>query len=216
MNKLYTSKLIAYSIQIISIIIVIYAILQPIPDDKSSLKQSLTLEGIVQLIQIVVYTLLIVQFHLSSMASIRYLDWIITTPLMLTAFMIYLNYESTKESQTFLKFLKENKNELCVVLLANGLMLLVGIFGEFGYITKEIATIIGFLALLIVFYIIYNKYASKSRIGIIVFIPFALVWSMYGVAYNFDEVNKNFVYNILDTIAKNVFGLFLSYKVLKL
>ena len=216
MDPLYTSKLIAYAVQIVSIIIVIYAFLQPLPTEHAPLKQSLGLETVVQIIQIAVYTWLITHFHLASMASIRYLDWILTTPLLLTAFVIYLNYEAKETSQTAKTFLQENKNDLYILLLANGFMLLFGFLGELGYISKEFATIIGCLALAIVLYIIYNKYASKSRIGTTVFIPFAFIWSMYGVAYNFGEVNKNVMYNILDTLAKNVFGLFLSYKVLSI
>lgn len=216
MNKLYISKLIAYIIQIISTIIVIYAFLQPIPSEHSQLKQSLALESIVQIIQIIVYSWLLIQFHLASMAPIRYLDWTLTTPLMLLAFVIYLNYEASEKTQPILKFLQKNKTELSIILLSNALMLLFGALGEFGYITKNFATIAGFIALLIVFYIIYTKYASKSKIGTLVFIPFTFVWSMYGVAYNFNEINKNLVYNILDTISKNLFGIFLSYKVLNI
>ncbi len=220
MKELYQSKLFAYSIQIISTIIVIYAFFQNIPPEHSPLKQSLGLEAMVQIIQVAVYTWLILQFHLASMASTRYLDWIITTPLMLVSLMIYLNYEAdlseSKQVDTFTTFIEENKNEICTVLIANGLMLLLGFLGELGYINKSVATIGGFIALLVVFWVIYNKYASKTKIGTMVFIPFASVWSMYGVAYNFNEVNKNLTYNILDTIAKNVFGLFLSYNVLSL
>jgi hypothetical protein len=215
MRGLYRSKMAAYAIQFFSTIIIIYALLQPISSEHSPLKQALALETIVQIVQIVVYTWLIIQFHLASMASIRYLDWVITTPLMLLAFVIYLNYESNEEAQTMTTFLKENKNNIYLILLANGLMLLFGFCGELGYISKEFATIFGFISLLVVFYIIY-QYAKKSKIGIPVFITFASVWSFYGIAYNFDEVAKNITYNILDTIAKNAFGLLLSYRVLSL
>jgi len=216
MKALYTSKLAAYAIQIVSTIILIYAYFQQIPAEYTPLKQALALETIVQIIQVAVYTLLLVQFSLSKMAMTRYLDWIITTPLLLLAFMIYLNYQGNisenKPVDTFKKFIKENRNDILFVILANGLMLLSGFLGELGYISKQSATITGFIALLTVFWII-NKYASKSKIGSIVFVPFAFVWSMYGIVYNFSDVNKNVVYNILDTIAKNVFGLFLSYNI---
>lgn len=222
MNTLYISKLIAYAIQIISTIIVIYAYFQEIPPEHSPLIQALGLETIVQIIQVLVYTWLIIQFRLASMASTRYFDWIITTPLLLLAFIIYLNYEdnqankTNEEPQTIVSFIQENKKEISIVLIANGLMLLFGLLGELGYVSKGFATISGFIALLVVFGVIYTIYASKSEIGTIVFVPFASIWSIYGVSYNFGEINKNLSYNILDTISKNLFGLFLAYNVLSL
>jgi bacteriorhodopsin len=220
MNSLYISKLLAYFIQIISTIIVVYTFFQDIPLDNLPLKQVLGIESIVQIVQVIVYTILILQFNLANMASTRYLDWIITTPLMLLAFIIYLNYENDTYNNTQIdtlnNFITENKNYIYIIFIANGLMLLLGLLGEFKYISKTSATIGGFIALLIVFGVIYKKYASKSKKSTLVFIPFVSIWSIYGIAYNFNENNKNFTYNILDTIAKNIFGLFISYNVLNI
>lgn len=211
---LYTTKVSAFVVQIVSTIFMIYAFNQPISSSHIPIKNALYIEFIVQIVQIVVYAWLLIQFHLSSMAIIRYVDWFITTPLLLLAFMIYLKYESDppKEENSIQSFIVENQSDIYTILFANTLMLVFGFVGELGYISKLSATIAGFFAFAVAMIRLYNEFASKTNIGTLLFVPFAIIWSSYGIAYNFSAVSKNIAYNFLDTIAKNAFGVFLSYK----
>jgi bacteriorhodopsin len=44
----------------------------------------------------------------------------------------------------------------------------------------------------------------------------AIVWGLYGVAAMFSPVWKNTAYNILDVLAKNFYGIFLSILIYQL
>jgi bacteriorhodopsin len=221
MKHLINSKYISLIIQVIAGIIGIYALTHKVLPEHIAIKQSLTIEMIVQAIQISAYIWLILTLHLSSMALKRYLDWFITTPLMLISIMLYLKYEhenTKKENREdifdIFKFIQEDLNIIAIVLVANFVMLILGILGELGIINKILATFLGFIAFGIAFGIIYKKYASKTKVGTIVFIPIFIIWSLYGVAYMFQDIQKNIFYNVLDIFAKNIFGIFLSIKVL--
>ena len=52
-----------------------------------------------------------------------------------------------------------------------------------------------------------NNYSKWNEIAL--FFCFALIWTLYGVAYYFTDVKmKNRMYNILDVIAKVFFGIY--------
>jgi len=218
MNILLTSKLVSFTIQIIAAIIGIYALFQKIPAKHLPLQQSLAIEMFVQAIQMTMYIWLIFNLYLPSMSLIRYIDWFITTPLMLISLVLYFNYEQNiyenKNTELFNHFIKNNKQIIFTIIISNSFMLLFGIAGELNYIDKKSAILGGFISLFITLSIIYKTSASKSKKGMYLFIPFSITWSLYGIAYILPELQKNIFYNILDTIAKNFFGIFLSIKVL--
>jgi bacteriorhodopsin len=224
---LYNSKIISFVIQVIAGIIGIYALLQKIPPQIIPLKQSLLIEMFVQIIQMSIYTWLMFSFYIPTMSLIRYIDWFLTTPLMLISLMLYFNYanniennlntvnENENENENNLSitpifnFIKNNKEVIQIVLISNAFMLFFGLIGELKYISKYLAIILGFISLIISLYLIYNKFVLTNK-AIYIFIPFSIIWSLYGVAYMFNEIPKNIMYNFLDIIAKNFFGIFLS------
>jgi bacteriorhodopsin len=217
MKVLYGTKVAAFVTQILSTIVIIYALTFPVDQKHAPIRTSVYLEMIVQVIQIIVYSWLLFQFRLSNMATTRYADWFLTTPLLLLAFMVYVQYESdiqtgTVKETTLHSFIREHQTDVYTILIANTLMLLFGFIGELGIISRGTATLTGFVALAVVLERLYTVFASKTTIGTVLLLPFAAVWSTYGIAYNFNEIPKNITYNILDTVAKNAFGLFLSYK----
>jgi bacteriorhodopsin len=191
----------------------------PIP--HKILGDALKLEMIVQTIEFVFYVWLITYFSLQKMALIRYYDWFITTPMMLFATMLVYEYliqvETNKDTKlTFTEFIKKYKKIILSVVLSNFVMLFAGYLGELGIISPYIATIIGFIALAVSFMIIYNNFAyqlqNKEKI---LYYLLVIFWSLYGIAYLFPVAIKNISYNFLDIIAKNFFGLYLYYKIVK-
>ena len=92
-NLLFQTKILSFSIQILFAIIGIYALFQYVPIENYAVKQSLSIEMFVQLIQMSMYIYLIFKFHVPSMALSRYIDWFLTTPLMLFSLMLYFKYE---------------------------------------------------------------------------------------------------------------------------
>jgi bacteriorhodopsin len=215
---LWNSKLASLLVQVITGVIGIYALTQNVPLEHIALKQSLGIEMFVQAIQISLYIWILFQFHIPSMALTRYIDWIITTPLMLISIMLYFEYERVRTTSTLRQFLQEHRASVSIVLVANLVMLIAGFLGEWGALDKTSATILGFFGLIIAFGTVYKEFIEKNQnknsrnIFSIIFV----IWSLYGVAYNLQDVHKNIFYNCLDIIAKNMFGLFLSVKVIRL
>lgn len=220
-NLLKNSKFASLLVQVITGIIGVYVLTVPVSAKHIALKQALSIEMFVQVIQIALYLWIIFRFHIPSMALTRYIDWLITTPLMLISIMLYFTYDAqhtlrpNEKQITLRNFLMDNYNIILIVLLGNIVMLIFGLAGEFEVVDKTLATILGFLGLIVAFGIIYNNFVKTQHTTLIFMLIFT-IWSLYGVAYNLDEISKNIFYNILDILAKNMFGLFLSIKILNL
>lgn len=189
-----------------------------LPPPHNILTGALTIEIIVQAIEFLFYIGLIVYFNLRSMATIRYYDWFITTPTMLftTALVYYYLYkvEQNKEKEISLRqFVKDHQKSLAIILLANFMMLLFGYLGETQVINSYTAFAFGFVFLAIAFYTLYQDFAKHLKEQRYLFIILTAVWSMYGVVFLFPAAYKNIVFNFLDIVAKNFFGIFLYVKV---
>ena len=130
----------------------------------------------------------------------RYIDWFITTPLMLLALCLVLS----GEIGTTIKL-----PIILSIVLLNYSMLYFGYLGETNVLNRNIALIIGFIAFGLMYFIIfYNFVLPKYRLSnYILFIFYLFVWSIYGIVYLLDEENKNMAFNILDLIAKCLIGL---------
>jgi hypothetical protein len=209
---LYQSIVLSLIIQFIALFIDIFALNIEIPPEKRLFNQLLKVEIFVQIIEIIFYIWLVFYFaQIDNITPKRYYDWFLTTPTMLITLIAYLNKK--EESDLFI-FIQNNKDILIKVVLANTIMLLFGLLGEYNIINYNLAIILGFIPFLYYFYIIYQNYikdkeASTDKKGLYIF--FFVVWSLYGVAAFLPYILKNTAYNILDLFAKNLFGLFLVY-----
>ena len=192
--------------------------LNPIDD---SLKDVLKIETVVQFIEGFVY--LWISFaitNLDTMVDRRYLDWAITTPLMLISTIIFMEYNLIKEKYKkgikTEEFLQENIPEIIQIVIFNGLMLLFGYLGEKNIMNKDLSIIIGFIFFFLTFRLIYSRYVNNNDTNLKLFIFIFVIWSLYGVSSKFGPVPKNVSYNFLDIIAKNFYGLFIYYKILQI
>lgn len=230
----HTSTDLSIIVQIITGIVGIDGIFRKLPDIHHILVNILGLELFVQIIELLFYIFIIRSAPLNNMASIRYFDWVITTPIMLITTITYFTYEKyleqfTKlnnddplknnlkkqlENFTFLQFLKDNKSNISTIVICNFFMLLFGYLGEIGYIDILSSFLFGFVFLAMSFYVIYDEYAKYSQIGVKMFLLLTTIWSAYGIAFLFNPIYKNISYNTLDIIAKNFFGLYLYFKIL--
>jgi bacteriorhodopsin len=179
----------------------------------------LQIETLVQFIELAFYIFLLRKLigNYDTMATVRYFDWFISTPLMLFTIIVYFKYEETIEKQlssfTLSEFIKENKNNITKIVFFNFMMLLVGYLGETNVLPEMPSFFLGFLFFALSFNIIYTKYAISSQIGSKIFVFISVIWSLYGFSYTLNGQEKNIAYNILDILAKNFFGLYLYYKV---
>jgi bacteriorhodopsin len=134
----------------------------------------------------------------SEITQLRYVDWAITTPMMLLVLSLVLSVNSKTTISLFW---------YALIVLFNYAMLYFGYAGETGSLDHTVADMLGFVAFAATFGIIFTQYVKRSKENYILFGAYLLVWSFYGVAYNFDDVNKNITLNVLDLISKCLIGL---------
>ena len=135
-----------------------------------------------------------------NITQTRYIDWSITTPMMLLALCLVLSMNTNTVIHLY---------SISLIIILNYIMLLFGYLGEIKKIGRYLALILGFIAFLIMYFIIFINYVKPkySKANYIIFGIYFIVWSLYGIVYLFDEELKNTITNILDLIAKCIVGL---------
>lgn len=130
----------------------------------------------------------------------RYIDWSITTPIMLLVLCMFLSNNIGKVIPVF--------TYLTIVVL-NYIMLMFGYLGEVNIITLKSGLFGGFAAFFLMFGIIYKNFVFPkfSRANYNFFGLYFVVWSLYGVVYLFETEMKTILSNILDLISKCFVGL---------
>lgn len=208
---IYLSGQISLFIQIL-VGIIDYIALQVESADEL-LKDLLQVELVVQIVECIFYSWLLYSFSKSrTITPFRYLDWMITTPLMLITLSAFLNHDGKK--QRLRDFLSEHKNSLLLIVLLNAGMLVCGLMGELGVLNVYTSTALGFIPFTLMFAFINRTFLpSGDSLKAAVFYWFVVVWGMYGVFALMSHTLKNTGYNILDLFSKNFFGLFLAYLV---
>jgi bacteriorhodopsin len=136
----------------------------------------------------------------AKISQMRYLDWSITTPMMLLTLCIVLG-NNIKKPVPIGIFL--------TIVALNYLMLYIGYLGETQEIDRISASFLGFIPFFAMFYLIFSRFVlPKYRLdNYVLYGIYLLVWSLYGVVYLFQEEAKNIAMNILDFIAKCFIGL---------
>ena len=210
---IYASGVISLIVQGIIGVIDYAAINLKIDLKDELLKDLLKLELFVQIIEFIFYIWLFYYFKKSSqnITPFRYLDWGITTPLMLITLSAYLSHDGTKTTRLH-DFLSDNKHSVIRIVTLNAAMLFFGLIGEFGYLSAYTSTVLGFIPFILNFKYIKDTFLPAGDIlKSFVFYWFVFFWSLYGVFAVTKYTIKNTGYNILDIFAKNFFGLFLAY-----
>ena len=216
-NLIYKSGVWSIVIQIVTFFIGLYALFIKTPFSLSVIKQLLWLETVAQIIEFVFYVWMVKNFsQIKNITIYRYYDWILSTPLMLYVYMMYLDFMKNKEKTNGIQknlsdLTKDNLSTIVIVLLLNALMLMFGYLAEIKKMSFNLAAVLGFIPFFIMFYIIYVNYAQYTRLGINTFWYFSGIWALYGIASVMSYKVKNISYNILDLFAKNFFGLYLAY-----
>jgi len=213
---IYISGIASLIIQFIVGVIDYWAINIDISPKDELLKDLLKVELFVQMIEFIFYVWLIYYFSKISknITPFRYLDWFITTPLMLITLSAYLNHDGTKQTR-LTEFLYDNTSSIVKIVILNAMMLAFGLIGEFGYLSAYTSTALGFIPFALNFKHIKETFleSSEDKFKNLVFYWFVFFWSLYGVFAVMSYKVKNTGYNILDIFAKNFFGIFLAYAI---
>lgn len=137
---------------------------------------------------------------LEKLTVTRYVDWSITTPLMLLALCIVLSNElgTTIHLPVML-----------TIIGLNYLMLGAGYLGETGVLERTVASVAGFAPFLAMFGVVYWNYVRPkySLANRALFSVYLVIWSLYGLVYLLDVTTKNIAMNTLDLLAKCLVGL---------
>ena len=135
-----------------------------------------------------------------KMTTYRYVDWSITTPIMLLVLCMFLanNLKIPVQITTYI-----------YVIVLNYIMLLFGYLGETENIDKKIGLMGGFAAFFMLYGIIYAKFIRPKNIlsNNVLFYFYLVVWSIYGLVYYMDDGYKIVATNVLDLISKCFVGL---------
>lgn len=218
LNKTVIASL---AVQIITGLINTAGIFIKVGPQDMILKDINILEFIVQIVEFCFYVYIsLAVVKLKGMTPRRYLDWNITTPTMLLSTILFYRYSKAKEnmedtsSLRFKTVIQEEKLTIAKIVLLNAGMLAFGLLGELGYISLGISNIAGFICFIAMFMILY-EYAKHTKESMKLFYFFVVIWSLYGVAQLFPDLQKNIMYNMLDIVAKNFYGIFIFYKLYK-
>ena len=132
----------------------------------------------------------------------RYVDWSITTPIMLLVLILAFLYNNKEGAFSFSSYL--------IILFLNYFMLGFGYVGDIGILEKNTAYSMGFLGFFGIYYYIYDNYIKKygNTDNQLLFWLFFILWAFYGVFYSMDAVKRNIGYNVLDLLSKCFVGIF--------
>ena len=136
----------------------------------------------------------------SEITKTRYIDWFLSTPMMLLVLCVVLGNESGQAVRLPVI--------LTIVALNYG-MLYLGYLGETFVISRWVSMISGFVLFFAMFAIIFMQFVlpKYSMANHVLFGLYLSIWSLYGVVFMFSESYKNIAMNILDLTSKCLIGL---------
>lgn len=190
------------------------------------LENAYFIEYVVSIIEFIGY--IILGFYIgskSNITTIRYLDWFITTNMLLVSLSLFslfnnIYYDPKKSElekydllQKFdFNFIKQEYGDIFLkIFTANTLMLIFGFLGELKFLNKYISLTIGLFFFTLSFKYIFDNFIQFNYINYITLSIFIFIWLLYAVAFLLDFNTKNIAYNLLDLISKNCFGIFLFF-----
>lgn len=180
--------------------------IEAIRNKDSKIRHILNLETCISVVAAFFYGLFMtkinqVKINYKEININRYVDWSITTPIMLLVLVLAFCY-NTKQQVSLGTYV--------LILILNYGMLGFGFLGENKIIDKLKGNLIGFFFFIALYGFIYFKYIKNYNLfdNNILYLAFLILWSIYGIAYWFNEKSKNIAYNILDLLSKCFVGIF--------
>jgi sensory rhodopsin len=196
------------------LLVAVFVFFYSIFTNDPTVRKILIIELIVLLIASFFYTKMIREVRkddtdITKLVKYRYLDWAITTPLLLITLILFLTYFQTTTTSFPIY-------TIIAIFFCNWMMLIQGYFGEdaFGILDKNFAWITSFIFFVAIFALLYFKILRKkdnkpSMIKYILFSYFFILWLCYGLIYKLEERQRNIYLNLLDTFSKGFFGFFI-------
>jgi hypothetical protein len=178
-----------------------------VPRKPDDLDPILALELSSQVVEFAYYAAVVGWFGAALPTWTRYLDWAVSTPIMLLSTALFLRHRGGAPSG----------GALAACLLCNWAMLACGFAVERGRADRLLGLAFGGAAFVLSFTALSLLLDAADGLSLGLFWAMYVVWGLYGVAAGaLDEVRKNVAYNALDVVSKNFYGLFLFAYVLAL
>jgi len=207
---IYETGLFSIFIQMVVNVVEAWGLTMSVAPKDEILRDILKVEVFVEVIELIFYIVLILFFKqlTGTLTPYRYIDWSMTTPLMLITLMAYMKGSTGRLTD----FLFNNVGSIIAVCSLNFMMLLSGFLGEIGVFPILATTAVGFIPFAAYFGYIYENFVPDVDTDYkrTVFFWFVGFWMLYGLFALLSYTAKNVSYNILDLFAKNFFGVFLS------
>jgi bacteriorhodopsin len=181
---------------------------------KASWRTSVTLSGLLTGIAFVHY-MYMREVWVQTGASptvFRYIDWLLTVPILMVEFYFILSAVKKVSAGIFWR-----------LLIGTLVMLIGGYLGEAGYININAGFIIGMAGWIFILYEVFAGEAGKEAARLsgaakscFEFCKWIVTigWAVYPLGYLFgymtgtaDEVTLNLIYNLADFVNKILFGL---------
>lgn len=199
-NSFMLTYLVLYGTALITLI-------EALRTDEARIRHILNVETSISLIAGFVYGIFIERLKsgalkLEDVTKLRYIDWSLTTPMLLLVLLLFFNFNNPQGLRFSL---------YALIVVVNWIMLAVGYFAETKRITYTNGVIYGFAAYAVLLLLIWYQLLHESEYMHLkmVFVAFAIIWGLYGVAFLLETKPKNIAYNLLDMISKVFFGLFM-------
>ena len=215
-NNLVSGDYVGMSFWLISMALVAATVFFFIERDRvaGKWKTSLTVSGLVTLIAAVHY------FYMrdvwvstgTSPTEFRYIDWLLTVPLLMIEFYLVLSAVTKVPSGVFTR-----------LLVGSVAMLVFGYMGETGIMNVTLAFVLAMLSWGVILWEIFKGVASQINAGLSnanvqkaykwMLICVSIGWSIYPIGYAIgylgggaDPAMLNIVYNLADFVNKIAFG----------
>lgn len=200
--RVYLSAAVSLSLQGVLGLLMGVAYLVAVPDHlQDDLLPILSLEIAAQLIEFSFYSLVVSKI-IDLSTWMRYVDWFVSTPLMLASTTLFLLHRAGVDEDVW------TSGRLHLMVASNWIMLSCGLAVELNTIPRIAGVVAGSVALSATFFVMGLSLARDVLSVWLFGVTFA-VWALYGVAALLDDISKNVAYNLLDVASKNAFGVFL-------
>ena len=161
------------------------------------LLELLKTELMVQGVEAFIYQRLLLTASPLQTSLLRYVDWFLTTPVMMLQIGRYLEYLNGDKKTPIIQYYQNNALFYNKVFLNNFLMLGTGLLAELKIVPRPFSTVLGFFFFFRLFDDL-NNIPSTSRGKSFIQVQ-AIIWSLYGLA------------DLLKSEAGQVFFLDLTY-----
>ena len=191
-------------VQVLVGIVTLSAFLLPMDDvySKRDLNVIFAVESVAQLVELIWY--IAATWHDANLPTwTRYIDWFISTPVMLVSTSMFFVLRRCEPVEYALA-----SGFVWASVAANFYMLLWGLAMEFHVVALS-GLAMGSLGLVASFSLMGVHVDEDDALSVGVFFTMYSVWYLYGVAALLPHEPKNVMYNLLDLVSKNSFGVFL-------